>query len=103
MAVRAALRPFSSTVTSQTARSFKAEEKVDDKHKKDHNTGSVTSKYVEDTFKKKKSNVEHILMPKIKADGAYLCFPLLLDLSSIYMYLLDGIDVRIRLEMANKD
>ena len=40
-------------------------------------------------------------MPKIKEDGVYLCFPLLLDLSSIDLYLLDGVDVRIRLEMAN--
>ena len=42
-------------------------------------------------------------MPRIKEDDAYLCFPLLLDLSSIDMYLLDGVDVRIRLEMANQD
>ena len=70
----------------------------------DHNTGGVTSKYVEDTLKKKKekSYVEYILMLKIKADGAYLCFQLLLELSSIDMYSLDGIDVRIRLEMANQ-
>ena len=42
-------------------------------------------------------------MPRIKDNGAYLCFPLLLDLSSIDMYLLDGVDVRIRLEIANQD
>ena len=68
----------------------------------DYNIGGVTSNYVDDTFKKVKMNVEYILMPRIK-EGTYPCFPLLLDLSSIDMYLLDGIDVRIRLEMANED
>ena len=32
-----------------------------------------------------------------------LCFPLLLDTSTMDMYLLDGVDVRIRLELANQD
>ena len=42
-------------------------------------------------------------MPKIKGNGVHLCFPLLLDISSIDMYLLDDVDVRIRLELANQD
>ena len=32
-----------------------------------------------------------------------LCFPLLLDTSTMDMCLLDGVDVRIRLELANQD
>ena len=46
-------------------------------------------------------SLEGVMSRKIKSRGLHLCFPLLLDLSSLDMYLLDSIDVRIRLEMAN--
>ena len=54
-------------------------------------------------LKKTPSNVEYLLLPKLKRGRVFLCFPLLLDIASIDMYLLDGVDVRIRLEMANQD
>ena len=42
-------------------------------------------------------------MTQVKDDGLYLCFPLLLNISTIDMYLLDNTDIRIRLELANQD
>ena len=69
----------------------------------DHNTEGVTNKYTDDTFKKTPSNIETCLLNKVKGGKTSLCFPLLLDVSTIDMYLLDGVDVRIRLELANQD
>ena len=77
VAVRADLRPFSSTVTSQTARSFKTEEKVDDKHKKDQDNRLVfdclaivvTTNYPPPPKKKKKM---HTLAQTKQA--VYFCF-----------------------------
>ena len=60
---------------------------------------------VKDTFNAAiftdEGSLEGEISGKIKSDGIHLCFPLLLDLSSLDMYLLDSIDVRIRLEMAS--
>ena len=39
----------------------------------------------------------------MKTGKTCLCFPLLLDISTMDMYLLDGVDVRIILELANQD
>ena len=69
----------------------------------DHNTEGVTNMYTADTFKKTPSNIEARLLNKVKGGKTSLCFPLLLDVSTIDMYLLDGVDVRIRLELANQD
>ena len=69
----------------------------------DFNNDGVTMKYTDSTFKKTPSNTEYLLLPKLKGGRVFLCFPLLLDMSSIDMYLLDGVDVRIRLDMANQD
>ena len=63
----------------------------------------ITSKYNEDVFKKHTSFIESHLMTEVKDDGIYLCFPLLLDISTIDMYLLDNTDIRIRLELVNQD
>ena len=67
----------------------------------DFNTTGVTDKYSEDIFKQTPSNIKYLLFDKIKGGRVFLCFPLLLDISSIDMYLLDGVDIRIRLELAN--
>ena len=69
----------------------------------DFNVTGVTDKYNEDVFKKTPSNIEYLLLNKIKGGRVFLCLPLLLDISSIDMYLLDGVDIRIRLELANQD
>ena len=69
----------------------------------DHNSAGVTDKYTADVFKKSPSNVESRLLNKVKGGKISLCFPLLLDISTIDMYLLDSVDVRIRLELANQD
>ena len=63
----------------------------------------MTNKYTDDIFKKTPSNIETRLLNKLKEGKTSLCFPLLLDVSTIDMYLLDGVDVRIRLELANQD
>ena len=68
-----------------------------------HNSAGVTDKYTDDVFKKSPSNVEARLLNKVKGGKISLCFPLLLDISTIDMYLLDSVDVRIRLELANQD
>ena len=68
-----------------------------------YNTGGVTSRYTVDTFKAKPANLETHLLNKVKRGKTCLCFPLLLDISTMDMYLLDGVDVRIRLELANQD
>ena len=68
----------------------------------DANAGDVTKNYVAATFTTA-TNIEHVLKPQIKSHGADICFPLLLDSSTLEMYLLDRVDLRIRLEMANKE
>ena len=65
-----------------------------------YNTDGVTSKYTVDTFKAKPANLETRLLNKVKMGKTCLCFPLLLDISTMDMYLLDGVDVRIRLEIS---
>lgn len=49
------------------------------------------------------TSLETKLMSSIKSHGIHLCFPLLLDLSSLDMYLMDSVDLRIRLEMASNN
>ena len=66
----------------------------------DANNGEVTKNYVAATFSTA-GNIENTLMTSLKSSGVDLCFPLLTDISSLDMYLLDGVDVRIRLELAN--
>ena len=63
-------------------------------------TDGVTNKYVADTCKKTPPNIETHLLNKVKRGKTSLCLPLLLDISTMDMYLLDGVDVRIRLELA---
>ena len=47
------------------------------------------------------NNIEHKLNSHLKSNGIDICFPLLLDSTSLEMYLLDRVDLRIRLEMSN--
>ena len=56
----------------------------------------IANKFTDDTLERKR-------MSSIKSDGIYTYFPLLLDISTIDMYLLDGVDIRIRLELASND
>ena len=46
-------------------------------------------------------NIELKMLPELRTTGVCVYFPLLLDISTLDMYLLDSIDLRIRLEMAN--
>ena len=62
----------------------------------DFNVTGVTDKYNEDVFKKTHSNIEYLLLDKIKCGRVFLCFPLLLDISSIYIYIYIYIYVFIR-------
>ena len=66
----------------------------------DANIGGVTKKYVATTFTNA-NNIEQKLKSNLKSNGIDVCFPLLLDSTSLEMYLLDRVDLRIRLEMAN--
>ena len=66
----------------------------------DLNAGGITKTYNALTFSTA-SNLEAVLMNNIKSNGIDICFPLLLDIATLDMYLLDGVDLRIRLEMAN--
>ena len=66
-----------------------------------YNDASVTRSYDTSIFTPASGSIEHKLMANVKDHGIDMCFPLLLDISSLDMYLLDGVDVRIRLEMAN--
>ena len=68
-----------------------------------HNTEGVTNTYTADIFKKAPSHIEACLLNKVKGGKTSLCFPLLLDVSTMDMYLLDGVHITIRLELANKD
>ena len=67
----------------------------------DENTIGISKHYVAGTFTAA-GTIEGKLSKELKTHGIDVCFPLLLDISSLEMYLLDGIDIRIRLEMANK-
>ena len=68
----------------------------------DANNGIVTNSYDAAVFTTA-NNIEHKLMADLKSNGVDLCFPLLCDVSSLDMYLLDSVDVRIRLELANNN
>ena len=68
----------------------------------DANNGAVTQTYVATTFTTV-TNIEHKLLSSLKGSGVDVCFPLLFDSSTLDMYLLDGVDLRIRLEMANNN
>ena len=69
----------------------------------DANGGTVTKNYQDTTFTTN-SNLEHKLLNQLKSrNGIDVCFPLLFDSNSLDMYLLDGVDLRIRLEMANNN
>ena len=60
----------------------------------------ITNRYTDNSFKEGE-RWEVIQMPDVKVHGIHTCFPLLLDLGSVDMYLLDSVDLRIRLELAN--
>ena len=66
----------------------------------DANSGTVTKTYIPDTFTSS-TNLENKLLTDLRSQGIDICFPLLLDSTSLDMYLLDAVDLRIRLEMAN--
>ena len=66
----------------------------------DANNGRVTQSYTAGTFTTT-TNLEHKLLQPLKREGIDVCFPLLFDSSTLDMYLLDAVDLRIRLEMAN--
>ena len=66
------------------------------------NKRTITEEYVAGRFLGTNNTLEHELMSDIKSHGIDMCFPLLLDISSLDMYLLDGVDIRVRLELANK-
>ena len=68
----------------------------------DVNSDVVTKIYTENIFQTP-TNFEHIHMRNIKSNGIDICFPLLLDITSLDMYLIDGVDIRIRLELANSN
>ena len=68
----------------------------------DANNGEVTKTYSAATFTTV-SNLEHKLLNTLKGEGIDICFPLLFDSSTLDMYLLDAVDLRIRLEMANNN
>ena len=62
----------------------------------------ITQQYTDNSFKEGE-RWEVMEMPDIKAHGINTFFPLLLDLSTIDMYLLDSVSLRIRLELANNN
>ena len=68
----------------------------------DANNGQVTNVYTNAIFTTA-SNIEHDLSNTLKSNGVDICFPLITDMSTLDMYLLDGVDLRIRLEMANNN
>ena len=48
------------------------------------------------------ANAQHKAnMKRVKTHGMQLCTPLLLDISSLDSYLLDGISVRLRMELSS--
>ena len=68
----------------------------------DANNGQVTQSYAATTFTTA-TNLENKLLQNLKDDGIDICFPLLLDSTTLDMYLLDAVDLRIRLELANNN
>ena len=68
----------------------------------DVNGDVVTKTYSKNIFQTA-GNIEHTHMTHIKEHGIDMCFPLLLDITSLDMYLVDGVDIRIRLELANSN
>ena len=68
----------------------------------DANNGQVTQTYVDATFTTA-TNLEHKLLQKLKGKGIDICFPLLFHSTTLDMHLLDAVDLRIRLEMANNN
>lgn len=67
----------------------------------DMNEAGVTRTYEASLYADDAKTVEKKRLAGIKAYGVDIYFPLLLDSSSLDMYLLDGVDIRIRLEMAS--
>ena len=57
--------------------------------------GGIVDTYTETNLHKKEAE-------KLINQGLDVCFPLMLDVASLDMYLLDKVDVRIRLELANQ-
>ena len=66
----------------------------------DHIGTGIKDMFVTTSFTDEKS-LEKDLSDSVKNQGVHICFPLLLDISSLDMYLLDGVGLRIRLELAN--
>ncbi|XP_068227639.1 uncharacterized protein [Palaemon carinicauda] len=60
----------------------------------------ITRQYTDDTSKEGEC-LEVKQMPKLKIYGINTYFPILLDLATIDMYLMDFVNLRIRLELAN--
>ena len=69
----------------------------------DYKDVGITRTYTDALFGDDEVNIEKKLETRVKRSGAHMCFPLLLDISSLDMYLLDGVDVRVRLELANNN
>ena len=63
-------------------------------------SSEVTNEYTAATFTNQ-NKIEKKNMPILKAKGVEICFPILLDISTLDMFLLDNIDLRLRLELAN--
>ena len=57
--------------------------------------GGIVDTYTDKNLHKKD-------VAQLQSKGIDVCFPLLLDIASLDMYLLDNVDVRIRLELANQ-
>ena len=68
----------------------------------DENNGVITKTYNAATFTTV-GNIENKLLSSVKTSGVDICFPLTLDVATMDMYLLDSVDVRIRLELANNN
>lgn len=62
--------------------------------------GNIKNVFLPTTFTTAET-LEGKMSQDIKLHGINICFPLLLDLCSLDMYLLDSVDVRIRLEMGD--
>ena len=63
-------------------------------------TSGVLSEYTAANLNKGGS-YEKKNLSDLKSKGIETCFPLLLDISSLDMYLLDNVNIRVRLELAN--
>ena len=47
------------------------------------------------------AHLDKSVIPGLQRDGLDICFPLMLDITTLDMYLLDNVDLRIRLELAD--